>query len=91
MLRDQPARVESWLRRAQGLARRAPLGENPVGHAMAAKFEHRAGAVDDDMSLAGVLMPYRRVLVAAHDAVDQGCSRRSGRRSAATSATPPSR
>jgi hypothetical protein len=71
MLRDQLARVDTWLRRAQGLARRAPLGENPVGQAMAGKFEHRAGATDDDMSLAGVLVPYRQVLLDAHDAVDQ--------------------
>lgn len=70
MLRDQLVRVDLWSQRAQGLARRAPLGENPVGQAMAAKFERRAGAVDDDMSLAGVLGSYRRVLVAAHDAVD---------------------
>jgi hypothetical protein len=70
MLRGQLIRVDVWLQRARGLARRAPLGENPVGQAMAAKFEHRAGATDDDMSLAGVLTPYRQVLVDAHDAVD---------------------
>lgn len=71
MLRDHLSQVDSWLRRARGLARRAPFGENPVGQAMAVKFEHRAGAIDDDMSLAGVLTPYRQVLVDAHDAVDQ--------------------
>ena len=71
MLRDQMDRVDAWSRRAQMLARRAPLGQNPVGQAMAAKFEHRAGATDDDMSLAGVLTMYRQVLLDAHDAVDQ--------------------
>jgi hypothetical protein len=71
MLRDQMDRVDTWLRRGQGLARRVPLGRNPVGQAMAAKFEHRAGATDGSMSLIGVLTPYRRVLEEAHDAVNQ--------------------
>jgi hypothetical protein len=71
MLRDQMDRVDAWLRGAQQLARRAPLGRNPVGQAMAAKFEHRAGAADGSLSLAGVLTPYRLVLEEAHAAVDQ--------------------
>lgn len=71
MLRDQMDRVDAWLRGAQRLARRAPLGRNPVGQAMAAKFEHRAGADDGSLSLAGVLTPYRLVLGEAHAAVDE--------------------
>jgi hypothetical protein len=71
MLRDQMDRVDAWLRGTQQLARRAPLGRNPVGQAMAVKFEHRAGAADGSLSLAGVLTPYRLVLAEAHAAVDQ--------------------
>jgi hypothetical protein len=70
-LRDQMDQVDTWLWRAQGLARRVPLGRNPVGQAMAAKFEHRAGATDGTLSLMGVLTPYRQVLDEAHDAVHQ--------------------
>ncbi|MFD0206036.1 MULTISPECIES: hypothetical protein [Saccharothrix] len=71
MLRDQVDRVDAWLRGTRQLARRAPLGSNPVGQAMAFKFEHRAGAADGSSSLAGVLTPYRLVLEEAHAAVDQ--------------------
>jgi hypothetical protein len=69
MLTEQMDQVDGWLQRAQGLARRAPLGQNPVGEAMAAKFETRANG--DDASFIGVLTPYRQVLLDAHDAVNE--------------------
>lgn len=71
MLRDQADRADTWLRRARQITRHAPLGRNPVGQAMAAKFEHRAGATDGSLSLTGVLTPYLAVLEEAHAAVDQ--------------------
>lgn len=71
MLRDQMNRVDAWLRGTRQLARRPPLGSNPVAQAMAFKFEHRAGATDGSLSLAGVLTQYRLVLEEAHAAADQ--------------------
>jgi hypothetical protein len=70
LLTEQMDQVDGWLQRGQGLARRAPLGANPVGEAMAAKFETRAGG-DTDTSFTGVLTPYRQVLQDAHDAVNE--------------------
>lgn len=66
-LADQMDLVDHWLQRAQNLAQRPQLGRNPVGDAMAAKFQNRAGG--EDLSLTGVLTPFRKVLQDAHDAV----------------------
>jgi hypothetical protein len=73
LLTEQMNRVDTWLDRARGLTRRAPLGRNPVGEAMAAKFENRAGGGDN--SLAAVLTPYRNTLQEAHDAVREAMRR----------------
>jgi hypothetical protein len=67
MLAAEIEQVDAWLQRSNDLARRAPLGKNPVGEAMAAKFGNRADG--DAESLAGVLKPYRQVLQDAHGAV----------------------
>ncbi|GLY66745.1 hypothetical protein [Amycolatopsis taiwanensis] len=67
MLAAEMQQVESWLAKAGELSQRAPLGRNPVGEAMAAKFADRAG--DGGSALAGVLKPYKQVLQQAHDAV----------------------
>jgi hypothetical protein len=67
MLAEQRDQVDLWLRRAHDLARRAPLGQNPVGEAMADKFVHRASS--EGASFSGVLTHYRQVLEDAHDAV----------------------
>jgi hypothetical protein len=67
MLAEQMTRVDTWLKQAGNLARQAPLGQNPVGQAMAAKFAQRADSKDD--SFTGVLTRYRQVLSDAHDAL----------------------
>ncbi|APU16376.1 MULTISPECIES: hypothetical protein [Actinoalloteichus] len=69
MLQDQMDRVDTWLERANALARRAPFGANPVGEAMALKFEDRAGG--EGVSFRSVFTPYREVLQEAHEAVSQ--------------------
>lgn len=67
MLDEHIAKVDAWLRQTGDLARHAPLGENPVGTAMAEKFASRADG--DETSFAGVLRRYREVLQEAQDAV----------------------
>lgn len=70
MLAGQIDRVDNWLDRARSLARRVPLGQNPVGDAMAAKFEDRAGGMGTT-SFANVFTSYRQVLCDAHDTVGE--------------------
>ncbi|MEV4734167.1 hypothetical protein [Saccharopolyspora sp. NPDC049426] len=60
--------VDSWLSQARDLARQAPLGQNPVGTAMAEKFAGRAEG--GERSLVAVLTRYRDVLVDARDAIE---------------------
>ncbi|TDD87269.1 hypothetical protein E1202_16980 [Saccharopolyspora karakumensis] len=60
--------VDSWLSQARNLARQAPLGQNPVGTAMAEKFAGRAEGAEH--SLVAVLTRYRDVLVDARDAIE---------------------
>ncbi|TDD05753.1 hypothetical protein E1181_14330 [Saccharopolyspora terrae] len=60
--------VDSWLSQARNLARQAPLGQNPVGAAMAEKFAGRAEG--GEHSLVAVLTRYRDVLVDARDAIE---------------------
>lgn len=60
--------VDSWLSQAHDLARQAPLGQNPVGTAMAEKFASRAEG--GEHSLVAVLTRYRDVLVDARDAIE---------------------
>jgi hypothetical protein len=60
--------VDSWLSQARNLARQAPLGQNPVGTAMAEKFAGRAEG--GEHSLVAVLTRYRDVLVDARDAIE---------------------
>jgi hypothetical protein len=67
MLVEQTDQVDSWLERAGGLARPALLGSNPVGDAMAGKFEARADG--DPLSFVSVMSAYRDVLQQTHDAV----------------------
>jgi hypothetical protein len=69
MLAGQMQQVDTWLDRARGLARRVPLGQNPVGEAMAGKFEDRAGG--ENSSFAGVFTSYRQVLQDAHDTMGE--------------------
>jgi hypothetical protein len=68
MLVEQIDQVDSWLERAGRLARPAPLGANPVGDRMAAKFEARAEG--DPMSFVSVMTAYREVLQQTHDSVN---------------------
>jgi hypothetical protein len=67
MLAQQIEQVDGWLAQARDLARRAPLGQNPVGTAMAGKFEERAGG--EGTSFAGVFTSYRQVLQDTDDTV----------------------
>ncbi len=67
MLLEQIDQVDSWLERAGRLARPAPLGANPVGDKMAAKFEGRAEG--DELSFVSVMSSYREVLQQTHDSV----------------------
>jgi hypothetical protein len=67
MLATQMEQVDGWLAQARGLARRAPLGQNPVGAAMAGKFEERAGG--EGTSFAAVFTSYRQVLQDTDDTV----------------------
>ncbi|MBB5960295.1 hypothetical protein FHS29_006918 [Saccharothrix tamanrassetensis] len=67
MLLEQIDQVDSWLERAGRLARPAPLGANPVGDRMAAKFESRAEG--EPMSFVSVMTAYREVLQQTHDSV----------------------
>ncbi|MEV0696496.1 hypothetical protein AB0I53_01045 [Saccharopolyspora sp. NPDC050389] len=66
-LEDQMCKVDSWVSRAGGLTGNAPLGENPVGEAMAAKFANRAEGTG--RSFNDALKKYREVLEEARDAI----------------------
>ncbi|MCP2164028.1 hypothetical protein [Goodfellowiella coeruleoviolacea] len=74
MLTEQIDQVDSWARRASAMARRVPIGQNPVGEAMAEKIERRAGS-DAEHSFGSVLTNYRGVLQDAHDAVSGAMAR----------------
>jgi hypothetical protein len=67
LLAEQVEQVDSWLARAGRLARPAPLGANPVGDAMASKFETRAEG--DPHSFVNIMSAYRTVLQDTHDQV----------------------
>jgi hypothetical protein len=67
MLDEHMSQVDMWLQRAGNLALHAPLGQNPVGAAMAVKFANRADG--DENSFTGVLKRYREILREAHDVV----------------------
>lgn len=73
LLSEQLGQVDAWLRRAEDLGRRAPLGQNPVGEAMAGKFVDRTTSEGD--SFTGVLKEYRRVLDEAREAVAEAMRR----------------
>ncbi|CAM3703423.1 hypothetical protein KIPE111705_21100 [Kibdelosporangium persicum] len=73
MLARQMEQVDGWLAQARGLARRAPLGQNPVGDAMAAKFEERAGG--GGTSFTAVFTSYRQVLQDTDDTVEEAMRR----------------
>ena len=66
-LDEHRTKVDAWLKQAGAPARHAPLGENPVGTGMAAKFANRAEG--HEHSFSGVLQRYREVLDEAYDAV----------------------
>ncbi len=57
-------RIEDWSARVAALARPLPLGANPVGTAMSARFSGWAGE-----SFAAALAGYRGALEGARDAV----------------------
>lgn len=67
-LRRQIEDVADWVDRARGLSRPIPLGRNPVGWAMAGKFERRADG--DQVSLMIALERYRAVLASVLVAVE---------------------
>lgn len=67
VLAEQLDQVDVWLTHANTLAQRAPLGANPVGEAMAGKFELRAHG--DALSFVTVMTAYRDVLMQTLDAV----------------------
>jgi hypothetical protein len=67
MLTGQLDQVDTWLARVSTLTQRAPLGTNPVGEAMATKFELRAHG--EPLSFVSVLTAYRDVLGQTLDAV----------------------
>jgi hypothetical protein len=73
MLARQVEQVDTWLSQARGLARQAPLGEHPVGYAMAAKFEQRAGG--GGTSLTAVFTSYRQILQDTDDTVAEAMRR----------------
>ncbi|MET0132399.1 MAG: hypothetical protein ABW215_02285 [Kibdelosporangium sp.] len=73
MLARQLDQVDGWLAQARGLARRAPLGQHPVGDAMAAKFEERAGG--GGTSLTAVFTSYREILQDTDDTVEEAMRR----------------
>ncbi|MGW1681914.1 hypothetical protein [Saccharopolyspora sp. NPDC002376] len=68
-LEDQMSTVDEWLRRANGLTGNAPLGQNPVGQAMAVKFATRAQGGEN--SFTDVLTQYRAVVEEARDAINE--------------------
>lgn len=67
MLAKQMDQVDGWLAQARGLARRAPLGQNPVADAMAGKFAERAGG--EGTSFGAVFASYRQILQDTDDTV----------------------
>ncbi|MER7015165.1 hypothetical protein ABT324_27355 [Saccharopolyspora sp. NPDC000359] len=67
-LEAQMSTVDAWLNRANGLTANAPLGQNPVGQAMAVKFASRAQGGENSFS--DVLAKYRAVLEEARDAIN---------------------
>ena len=73
MLARQVEQVDTWLSQARGLSRQAPLGEHPVGWAMAAKFEQRAGG--GGTSLTAVFTSYRQILQDTDDTVAEAMRR----------------
>ncbi|MCI2415799.1 hypothetical protein MOQ72_00045 [Saccharopolyspora sp. K220] len=73
MLTEQRDQVDAWLARANNLARRAPLGQNPVADAMAVKFVSRTA--NQDGSFSDVLTRYRQILEEAHDAIGDAMRR----------------
>ncbi|QIZ35212.1 hypothetical protein [Saccharopolyspora sp. ASAGF58] len=66
-LEDQLSAVDDWLARSASLNQHAPLGKNPVGEAMAAKFATRADGHENSFN--AVLKRYRQVLEGALDAI----------------------
>jgi hypothetical protein len=66
-LAEQIDQVDVWLAHVNTLTQRAPLGANPVGEAMAAKFELRAHG--DPLSFVSILTAYRDVLTQTLDTV----------------------
>ena len=67
MLVEQLDHANAWLAHANTVTERAPLGANPVGDAMAGKFESLAHG--DPLSFVGVMTSYRDVLRQTLDAV----------------------
>ncbi|WP_249028288.1 hypothetical protein [Saccharopolyspora spinosa] len=59
--------VDDWLAKSASLNQHAPLGQNPVGEAMSAKFATRADGHENSFN--AVLTRYREVLEAARDAI----------------------
>lgn len=68
VLRDQADELDEWISRGQNLARRAPLGENPVAEAVSSEYAELASSAE--RSFVGVLTDYREVLRRAQDAID---------------------
>lgn len=67
-LREHADDINNWMRRTGELAQHLPMGNNPVGTAMAGKFSGRAEG--ENMALATVLAQYHDAVSAATDAID---------------------
>lgn len=67
MLAEQLDHASTWLTHTNSLTERAPLGANPVGDAMADKFESLAHG--DPLSFVSIMTSYRDVLRQTLDTV----------------------
>lgn len=72
-LQAHAEQARSWVDRSTQLASGVPLGANPVGTAMSAKFAARASGSDD--SLTNVLKQYVDALDQAQDALREAMAR----------------
>ncbi|HEX7657984.1 MAG TPA: hypothetical protein VF444_00785 [Pseudonocardiaceae bacterium] len=72
-LRTHSDSIDQWRGTVSGLTRALPLGNNPVGDAMAAKFMGRADG--DTTGLASVLDLYKQGISYTIDAVTQAMQR----------------
>ena len=75
-MRAHAEEIAQWQRRAGELAQPLPLGNNPIGTSMGAKFSSRAQG--HDTALSTVLAQYRDAVVDAGAAIEQAMQRYAG-------------